>query len=120
MRVVGIFAVLAIFATGATAIAHAFLDHAVPPVGASLAASPAEARLWFSEKLELAFSRISVFDGHDSRVDRGDSSIDPGDGTQLRVSLPPLPPGSYKVVWRAVSVDTHVTEGNYRFNIKGE
>jgi methionine-rich copper-binding protein CopC len=33
------------------------------------------------------------------------------------VSLPSLPPGSYKVVWRILSVDTHVSEGNFAFRI---
>ena len=37
--------------------------------------------------------------------------------TQLRVSLKALPPGSYKVIWRVLSVDTHRTEGNFTFRV---
>jgi len=35
----------------------------------------------------------------------------------LTVSLPKLKPGKYKVVWRVVSVDTHVTTGNFTFEL---
>jgi methionine-rich copper-binding protein CopC len=35
----------------------------------------------------------------------------------LGVSLPPLAPGRYRVAWRAVSVDTHVTAGDYAFDV---
>ena len=37
--------------------------------------------------------------------------LDRGDGTQLRVPLKALPPGTYKVIWRVLSVDTHRTQG---------
>jgi copper resistance protein C len=33
------------------------------------------------------------------------------------VSLRPLSPGSYKVVWRVLSVDTHTTEGSFSFSV---
>jgi len=28
-----------------------------------------------------------------------------------------LKPGKYKVVWRAVSVDTHATNGDFKFEV---
>ena len=37
--------------------------------------------------------------------------------TILRASLKPLAAGTYKVVWRVVSVDTHVTNGDFRFTM---
>jgi copper resistance protein C len=30
-----------------------------------------------------------------------------------------LPPGTYKVTWHVVSVDTHTTEGTFTFRIAG-
>jgi methionine-rich copper-binding protein CopC len=39
------------------------------------------------------------------------------DHALLRVSLASLQSGIYKVVWRVVSVDTHVTSGNFTFRI---
>jgi methionine-rich copper-binding protein CopC len=41
----------------------------------------------------------------------------PGTRTVLEMSLPSLPPGRYHVSWRVVSVDTHVTEGAYAFDV---
>jgi methionine-rich copper-binding protein CopC len=38
--------------SAAAARAHAFLDHAVPPVGGTVAASPPEIRLYFSEAID--------------------------------------------------------------------
>jgi methionine-rich copper-binding protein CopC len=35
----------------------------------------------------------------------------------MAISLPPLQAGKYKVVWRIVSIDTHVTKGNFTFRI---
>ena len=97
--------------------AHAYLDHAVPAVGETVAKAPPQAAIWFSEKLEAAFSTIEVFDGNGKRVDRGDTRNDPQDGRVLRVSLQRLPPGTYKVHWRAISVDTHKTEGDFTFTV---
>jgi methionine-rich copper-binding protein CopC len=36
----------------------------------------------------------------------------------LEASLPPLPPGTYRVVWSVVSKDGHRTQGDYTFAIK--
>jgi methionine-rich copper-binding protein CopC len=42
------------------AVAHAFLDHASPRVGNTVATAPNEVVLWFTQKLEPAFSSIEV------------------------------------------------------------
>jgi methionine-rich copper-binding protein CopC len=79
--------------------------------------SPRSVRLWFTEKLEPAFSHVRVVDASGKEVDAGDSHVDTSDPTILTASLPALPPGSFRVVWRVVSVDTHVTEGDFTFEI---
>jgi methionine-rich copper-binding protein CopC len=99
------------------ALAHAFLDRAAPAVGSTVHGSPAEVRLRFTQELEPAFSALRVFDASGKQVDRQDRQVDRGDRTLLRVSLPPLTPGTYRVVWRALSTDAHVTEGDYSFEI---
>jgi methionine-rich copper-binding protein CopC len=45
---------------GAAAAAHAFLDHAIPPLGGTESVPPKEIRLFFSEPIEPLFSRIVV------------------------------------------------------------
>lgn len=97
--------------------AHAFLDHARPAVGSTVHGSPAEVELWFTQELEPAFSTVRVLDQNGRQVDKGDKKVDRGDKTLLRVSVPQLPPGNYRVIWRVLSVDAHVTEGDFTFNV---
>lgn len=98
----------------AQAYAHAFLDHASPLVGSTVRAAPREVVLWFTETIEPAFSRVTVQNASGARVDRGKARAS---GNQLRVSLGALGPGTYRVVWRVVSVDTHATEGDFTFRV---
>jgi len=113
-------AALALLALSASAAsAHAFLDRASPAVGSSVPRSPAAISLWFTQELEPAFSTLSVVDQAGTRVDGGDPEVDRNDATILRVTLKPLPPGTYKVIWRVVSVDTHPTEGTFTFRVAG-
>jgi methionine-rich copper-binding protein CopC len=100
------------------AFAHAFPDHSVPAVGGTIAQSPAEIRIWFTQKLEPSFSNIEVLDASGARVDRDDATVDAQDPTLLRVSVKPLAAGTYKVVWHVVSTDTHTTDGNFSFTVK--
>jgi copper resistance protein C len=97
--------------------AHAFVDHTEPAVGSQIHTLPTQVKIWFTETLEAAFSKIQVFDISDQEIDRRDVKIDPLNPALLTVSLPELKPGRYKVVWRAVSVDTHVTTGNFTFEL---
>jgi len=97
--------------------AHAFVDHAEPPVGGKVKQTPQEVRIWFTEKIEPAFSSIKVFDGSGKQIDKGDTHADPANQALLHLSLPPLNAGTYKVVWRVVSVDTHVTKGDFTFQV---
>jgi copper resistance protein C len=97
--------------------AHAFVDHAEPAVGSQIHGAPAQVKIWFTEKLEPALSKIQVFDSSGQQIDKRDIKIDQSNAVLLTVSLPALKPGKYKVVWRAVSVDTHVTTGNFTFEM---
>jgi methionine-rich copper-binding protein CopC len=95
--------------------AHAFLDHAEPAVGSQIHSSPVQVRIWFTERLEPVLSRIQVFNAANSEVDKRNVHIDGSNPALLEVALSPLPPGKYRVVWRVVSVDTHVTTGDFTF-----
>jgi methionine-rich copper-binding protein CopC len=97
--------------------AHAFLDHAVPGVGSTVQESPKEVKAWFTEALEPAFSSIKVEDASGRAVAAADKGVDAADRTLLRLALPPLPPGRYRVVWRVVSVDSHATAGDFTFDV---
>jgi copper resistance protein C len=119
-KLIALLAVLLLAAARVTpALAHAFPDHSVPTVGGTITQSPTEIRIWFTQKLEPAFSAIEVTDASGSRVDRNDAQVDAQDPSLLRVSVKPLAPGTYKVVWHVVSVDTHPTQGSFSFTVAG-
>lgn len=120
MRAAALLALLPALIMGApTARAHAFLDHASPAVGSTIEHAPPAISLWFTQELEPAFSTVSVTDQAGNRVDGGDARVDSKDATLLSISLKPLPPGRYKVVWQVVSVDTHTTDGSFSFSVGG-
>jgi len=95
------------------AFAHAMLQHASPSAGASVTA-PKEIVLQYSESLEPTFSKLEL-QGADGKIIAGKADIS---DTTMHLKLKPLPPGQYKVVWHAVSIDTHSTEGAYTFTVK--
>lgn len=99
------------------AMAHAMLDRSAPQVGSSVKASPARVELWFTEPLEPAFSSVKVMDAAGRQVDGRDPKVDSGNPKHLSVSVSVLPTGRYRVVWRVISVDTHVTEGDFTFDV---
>jgi methionine-rich copper-binding protein CopC len=117
MKRVLLVASLAACIVWSTARAHAFLDHAAPIVGSTVRAPPPQVRLWFTQQLEPAFSSVRVVDRSNKRVDRGDAKVDTHDARILQVSVPALAPGRYRVVWRVLSVDTHVSEGDFTFDV---
>jgi methionine-rich copper-binding protein CopC len=98
--------------------AHAFLDHAEPKVGSTVTNSPAEIKIWFTQELEPAFSKLEVQDAQGKEVDKKDAHLDAKDKSLFLVSLPQLPAGTYTVIWHAVSVDTHRTQGRFKFIVK--
>jgi copper resistance protein C len=97
--------------------AHAFLDHADPGVGSRIRNPPSAVCVWFTEKLEPAFCRLQVFDASGAEIDKRNVTIDPANGAALKVSLPLLKPGKYKVIWHVVSIDTHDTTGEFTFEV---
>ena len=98
------------------AIAHAMLDRASPRVGSTVATAPKELTLWFTEKLEPAFSAAEVRNAQGT-VQSGKAHVDGGDRTELHVPLKALSPGTYTVSWRVLSVDTHRTQGTFSFTV---
>jgi len=98
-----------------SAQAHAFLDHAEPRVGSTVPTAPRELVLVYTQNLEPAFSSVQVSDANGARVDLGKPRIS---ASIMRVGLKQLPPGTYRVRWHVLSVDTHTTEGSFSFHVK--
>ena len=103
--------------SGAAAFAHPRVVSATPAVGGTVKTAPSEVTIRFNEKLEPAFSSVTIRDSTGKQVDKGDPQVDKADHRIIRVSVPPLAPGAYKVEWRAVAADTHKVEGDFTFRI---
>jgi methionine-rich copper-binding protein CopC len=116
-RAVVSIAVAALLLAPVCARAHAFLDHSDPAVGSTIPTSPAVIHLWFTQQLEPVFTSVTVTDKSGATVNDGPAQIDPGDKFELDVKMKPLDPGTYKVEWHALSVDTHRTQGDYNFHV---
>jgi methionine-rich copper-binding protein CopC len=135
---------LALVCAGA-ASAHAYLKVSEPGEDSTVGASPKEVRLVFTEPVETRFSIFKVYavkaePGWDQRrlnaaagalmsdvlARRGDEADRADDGLATTARTTPeiavrlkgeLKPGSYVVMWRVLSIDTHTTQGFYVFTI---
>ena len=97
--------------------AHPKLVSAEPTVDGTVSAAPNEVMLRFNERLEASFSSVVIRDADGKQVDKKDSKLDRSDRRILRVSVPALSPGLYKVEWHAMSADTHKVEGDFTFRV---
>ncbi len=104
--------------TPAVAQAHAELLLASPSPGTGLAQAPAAVVIKFSEPLNVALSRIQVFDSSGADVGQGPTLAVAGDTQATRRPLGLLPTGQYTVRWTTVSaLDGHTLGGTYSFAV---
>jgi methionine-rich copper-binding protein CopC len=97
---------------------HAVLVRSLPAARAVLTRPPERVQLWFSERIEPAFSSAAVWDAAGAQVDRRDARVDPDDPRQLSITLPLLERGIYTVRYRVLSVDGHIVEASFAFTVK--
>ncbi len=116
LTVASAFLLVPVVAAG-LADAHARLARSDPPAATTLRGTPPEVRLWFTENLEPTFSTARLLDGERRPVDGAASRVDAVNAALLRLSLPTLTSGHYTVVYRVVSVDSHVTTGELTFRV---
>jgi methionine-rich copper-binding protein CopC len=103
----------------APAWSHAYLVRSTPAARSVVARAPERVQLWFNERLEPAYSRMSVWNRDAERVDVGDAQVAPAEPGRLSVGVPPLPAGAYTVKYRVLSVDGHVVEAEFVFTVRG-
>ncbi|PMW96599.1 copper resistance protein CopC [Pseudomonas sp. FW215-R2] len=116
-----------ILATGlllsSLAQAHPKLLSSTPAEGAD-GAPPEKIELRFSENLMTQFSGAKLVMtempgmAHSPMPMKAKVSAGSDPKTMLVTPLSPLPAGTYKVEWRAVSSDTHPITGNVTFKVK--
>ena len=102
----------------ASAPAHSLLVRSEPGRNVTVTRPPERVRLWFSERIEPAYAKLSVWSEAGKQVDAGDAVVDTNDQALLSVSTPNLGPGRYTVRFRVLSVDGHVVESSFTFTVK--
>jgi len=112
-----LFAVTIPFVSATTVFAHAYPQSSIPPAQSTIAAAPSDVAITFSEAIEPKFSAIEVTDTRGHRVDQGRSRLVDNDPKRLEVAVPDLTAGTYTVAWHVTSVDTHKTNGEFRFTV---
>ncbi|MCU1750227.1 copper homeostasis periplasmic binding protein CopC [Pseudomonas sp. 6D_7.1_Bac1] len=96
--------------------AHAHLKSATPAADSSVAA-PTELRLVFSEGVEANFTKVDISKDGVAVAVKSIATESADKKTLVVTPAAPLTAGNYKVVWHAVSVDTHKSDGSYSFKV---
>ena len=112
-------ALLASALAGPAADAHAVLVRSSPAHRSVLTQAPERVDLWFNERLEPAYSTVSVWTEAGAQVDKQDAAVAGDDARRLTVSLAARSPGIYTVKYRVLSVDGHVVDSRINFTVKG-
>jgi hypothetical protein len=116
---------LGAIAVSSTAQAHPKLVSALPAAN-SATATTSELKLTFSETLVPQFSGMSILMTDmpgmkmtaPMSVGKVTSSVAADGKTLVGKVQSPLPAGTYKLGWHAVTADTHRVEGSYSFVVK--
>lgn len=104
----------------APAEAHASLVRSAPAHRAVLGQMPERVQLWFNERLEPAYSTVSVWSETGAQVDARDAAVGPDDPRRLSVRVQAGEPGRYTVRYRVLSVDGHIVDSRLTFTVKGQ
>lgn len=94
--------------------AHAVLLAADPPQGLLLASPPAEISLTFSEPVTPVGSGIELISPSGARVP---GTLAQAGGNRLSLGVRLTGQGTYRVVWKVVSADTHPSRGTFTFSV---
>ncbi len=102
--------------TAAPVAAHAGLETSIPAPSSVLATSPPSIVLVFDEPVEAGATSILLYD-----VATGEVAIGPAtsgaDTSVVTANVPQLADGLYAVVWRTISLDGHVVDGAFSFQV---
>ncbi|MDF2658018.1 MAG: copC [Paenibacillus sp.] len=105
---------LIVLGIAAPAGAHANLERSTPLQDAELKEPPGEIRIQYTENIDPKLSTITLEDENGAKVT---GELHSEKGNVLLYKVGKLDNGIYKVKWQVLSVDTHVTEGSFRFSI---
>ena len=105
-------------ATTSSAFAHAKLQTSDPQAGTAIASAPKQVRLKFNEALEPAFSKITLAGTDHKEIAVTAVAVDKDDPSVMTAQLPALPAGEYRILWSAMTHDSHKMKGEVPFTVK--
>lgn len=110
--------VLVLLSSPLTVSAHAIMVKSQPVVDSTVAESPKQVDVWFNDKVGSEYKALAVIDSSGKRVDNKDAAQETFDQSHLYTTVTNLPPDTYTVRYRVVSLDTHIVTGKFKFTIK--
>ena len=108
---------LSIVMPAGSASAHAGLEESEPKPSSWLASSPSEIVLYFDEPVGVVFARIQILDQDGKEVFETRPTRDEDDHSTVRANIDKLGDGTWVVVWRVASSDSHPVQGPFAFSI---
>src|SRR3954454_16608364 len=97
--------------------AHAALLSTTPANGEIVPTAPAEVTLTYGEAVGTGLGAIRVLASNGDRADTGQATVSDGDRVVHVPLRSGLADGSYIVVWRVVSADSHPVSGTFTFSV---
>jgi copper transport protein len=100
--------------------AHAFVIKSNPSPSQSLSVPPARVDVYFSEPVDIRYSKLAILDSNGKQIDNRDIKNINGDQMALSVTLPSsrLKDGVYTVTTKVLSqVDGHVTDNAFVYGV---
>ena len=103
-------------AAAALVSAHMAYSKSMPAKDATVAESPEQLQVWFTQDPEPAVSRLSL-EGPGGEIAIGETRV--GEEKSLVAAVSgPLEPGAYTVSWRSAGDDGHVQRGDFSFAVR--
>jgi len=110
-------AVTAIVLTAGPASAHAILESETPNASSTVAVSPPQITLVFSENVSISPTSIELFNDKGNRVDIGAVQHSPTTDHDVQATVKHLDNGGYVVTWQVISADSHPVHGAFTFGV---
>lgn len=108
-------AALALLASSPAALAHSQKEVVEPADNATVRGTPPAIRMIFDEAMRITQIRLTDGGGRPFALSRTDR-MQPV--TDFRAAPVQLPPGTYRVQWRGISLDGHTMEGAWTFRVE--
>jgi len=101
----------------AAAAAHAIVLESEPAADAKLLEPPTRISLRFNSKIEKRLSHVTLADADGRPVPLAAQAGDGEKSDRIVLSLGKLRPGEYRIRYKVLAADGHITEGALRFTV---